>query len=166
MATRVQLVCRTDETLTLPPVYCVDSPLEVFGEVYNTHKILSYKGFQSPVGVYYNNWGGLVIQQVESAKGTMIFGQFDDFKSEFDEAKLSQRDSNNRTEQRYLQAIRHTLMSVGEDPVDCFNKMKEGDEYWTHRYRDYQVPALEVASVTLGIENPTCHDLERILKGK
>jgi len=163
MPTRIQRVSIANGSRD-PPLFCLESPIQVFTGLYQTHKILSYQSVPFPASEY-NEWlDGLRIRKVEAAKGTTIIGNYQDFEAELEKARITPRDIAGRTDQTYLKALKNAFQKSPEDPRSCFKQMNLGKEYWIQSYDQYVVPLLEVGSVTLGIENLTFPHLEELLE--
>lgn len=142
--------------------YCVESPPDVLKEVFQTYAIHTYGGLYRPVDYTSpNNTSGLDIVEGEAPTGTSITGSLKDLDLSRGIIELD----SPRTEETYRlalnEAMKWHLKAFYKGNITNYLFIR--DQEHNERLEIYITPLLEVAQVTLGLEEPTVEDLKQIL---
>lgn len=141
--------------------YCVESPIKVLSQVYQTHLIHHYRDLYRPVDHRFpNNAQGLNIRESKGPNGTSIRGTLS--KLDLKRAIDSKLDESPRTRRTYEEALHaaidwHLVFSDGRNYLVDREKKREEDKEVILK------SLMEVAKVTLGIRRPTVDHLSKIL---
>ena len=145
--------------------FCKESPVEVLRKVFQNHYINHYEIIYRPVDRSPpNNHSGLLIIDGEAPAGTKITGSLKDLDLERAKARLA----SPRTALTYVTALKEAIIfHLGAYCVEDPRNYLDAREEKTIKHMEiYIPPLLQIAQVTLGIENPTVKDLKIILTEK
>lgn len=172
--------------------YCIESPIEVLRHVYKTHLVANYRGLISPVvvpeRVQKNEWGqtyGLVIDDADDKQvtpGLSITGKFSQLDLQSAWTRRRMGTNRERHEEALKRLIRYCFGYPGDEKshwptydsleetiknrvFDCMFRCQSNDAA-ARAYHEEEKLILEVASVTLGLTNPTVDTLDELLFGK
>ena len=145
--------------------YCKESPPEVLQVVFETHAIHHFRELYRPVDwAFPNNCSGLNIVEEEAPTGTSITANVRDLDLSRGRVKLDAP----RTEETYRYALKRAIEwhlddYRGEQTTNYLDTMEQEKD---DRSELCILQLIEVAQVTLGIQEPTVEDLRRVLRGE